>query len=306
MDNNDSNSINLGNVLNKLTTPMEKTASDNTDQGGSAGTSDEQTNTEKFAQSLSKTASADGKTDTADATPPDNKDQTEPPTGSPVDGLQKYAEDIADMEHNTMVKEAQVFGAVMADSFAGRLAEIQEAVGTQPADDGQTKVASTTDNGEIVYKDLQGNGYTQSDLEKAAALKEDAETQYMEKVAVDKFNTLTEEEVEEVKAFQKFASEKGENLEPFEAFCKLAEYAAQQGYEDTMVKVGEEAKAEGYMDTMEKVAGILKDQGETEAVQKLEKFAYDKGVTDCMEKVAFVAGSHGYSQTEALLKKHVK
>lgn len=91
---------------------------------------------------------------------------------SPVEDLTKIAADLSRSEHESLVKEAQHYGAAVADGFMARLAQYNAAADQQP-----TKTASAdslekfaSENPQLM-KDAAQVGYdtTQNQLEKLAS-----------------------------------------------------------------------------------------------------------------------------------------
>jgi len=131
---------------------------------------------------------------------------TETPTKTaaqvaPIDELTKLAADVVTTEHESMVKEAQLYGASVCDGFMARLAQYNEAA-SRLAPDVPTKVAGAVDtfekfaaeNPELV-QDAYTLGYTQAKQKLAewnqAAYEHghDSTVRWIHKTATDNFVT---------------------------------------------------------------------------------------------------------------------
>lgn len=125
-------------------------------------------------------------------------------TGSPVADLMKTAAAVADAEHDALLKEAQLYGAAVADSFVARLAQHNAALEQM---NGGAKVAS-----------VQDGGFEKFASENPALVKEAAELGY----------TTTQQQMEKL---AEAAYEKGYN-ETVEAIYKTAHASFVQGFQD--------------------------------------------------------------------------
>ena len=207
--------INLSNILSELRSPaeMHKTAADKSCASSDTSSKDEPKAEEK-------------NNDNSDNSENKGSDSEEKPSES----LDKIASELAAMEHNTMIKEAQIFGSTMADSFATRMTEIQQVLDQE---DTMNKTAS----------------YDQND---------------MEKIAADLYNNMDAESEQAVEGLVKVAAEEGINLSREEAFQALAQEAAEAGQNAAMEKV---ASAEMY-DTLDQ-AERASLQGFTKTAQAM-------------------------------------
>ena len=189
--------INLSNILSELRTPAEmtKTAAEACKK------------TPVRAPAMEKTAAHIAATPTATAAT-----ATPPTTATPTGGLNKLASDLAAVEHQTMVKEAQVFGSTMADAFATRLGDIQTVL------DQSAPVAN--------------NGFN-----KTASMAKTAEDQYMEKVATDLYHNMDQNDANLINGMVKTAADRGQHLRPEEAFSVIADDAIAAGERVAMEKV---------------------------------------------------------------------
>lgn len=346
--------INLSDVLSKLSSPMEKVAA------MSEGKTDE---LESKAAEVGKEEPATGKAK-ADESAKDSKEKSSEElekekkeaeleksaaikvsaakvaAGTPVSGLEKIAQDLAEVEHRTMIKEAQVFGSVMADSFAGRLAEIQNVINnsdtpsyektamekTAARDDYMTKVATelyvNMDQKDqvLVYelvKTAAENGMHISPEEAFSALADQSiimgEQAAFEKIATAEVMTkLAGYDHAKLDGFTKTAALMGETVSKEEAFHYLAKTAMAQGAaaaqkinpvekRASVEKTAEEQSMEE-LNAMEKVAADLGAKGDKVGVAKLEKYAYEKGFEETLLKVASHTSGIGYEQTRNLME----
>ena len=183
--------INLSNILDELRSPAEmvKTAAVNVTKE-----SPKKVETQRVAAQMTKTAAQAPKV------------AETPAANTPTGGLNKLASDLAAVEHQTMVKEAQVFGSTMADAFASRLGDIQNVLDNSatPTDSGFTKTA---------------------------------EDQQMEKIATELYSNMDNDDVELVNTMVKTAADNGHNLRPEEAFSVLADEAILLGEKTAMEKI---------------------------------------------------------------------
>lgn len=252
-------------------------------------------------------------------------------TETPVSGLEKIAADLAEVEHRTMVKEASVFGSVMADSFANRLAEIQTVL-----DDSTTmdKTAMEKTSAEEVYmekvatelyhtmdredaelvntmvKTAADEGYQISPEQAFSALADEAiamgEQAAFQKTAADEAMTkLASDDHAKIDGFVKTAALMGEQMTKTEAFTYLAKTAMENGAniarEEAIIEKTAAASVDTELNAMEKVASEMAERGDTAGVAALEKHAYDKGFEETLVKVAAHTSGIGYTQTEALM-----
>ncbi len=346
------NTINLNDILSNLSSPMEKTAAEvkNVD----AIEDDKSQVGEESALEEKKVENADAKP--SEELKDEDKKQEYPKEGeeankgeksstvektaevAPMSGLEKIAADLAEVEHRTMVKEASVFGSVMADSFAERLASIQnvldestegeiektasmEKVGefTKMAsdDDYMTKVATELYHnmdgqdqemvGDLI-KEAAANGMDVNPADAFRALADEAsaagEAYAMNKIASAEVMAIaTPEEQATIQGFVKTAATMGEEISEYDAYNYLATQAVEAGKAAAIEKTASEnvdTELVNELDAMEKVAADMSARGDVEGAEKLEKYAYDKGFEDTLIKVATNTSNIGYHQTEQL------
>lgn len=347
--------INLGDVLDKLTSPMEKVANMSEGKTDELESKDAEVGKEKKVEEKKdeKVKSKESKEIEEEKKENDLEKEAaikaaaekvasveKVASETPVSGLEKIAQDLAEAEHRTMVKEAQVFGSVMADSFANRLAEIQDVVDssdvaiektamdkTAAHDEYMTKVATELyinmdEKDQVLVNELvkvaseNGMNITQEEAfselaQQAIAMGEHAA---LEKVATEEAMTkLAGHDHARLDGFVKTAALMGEEITKEDAYNYMAKTAMEAGAqaaietpvekvatENTVEKTAEERNAEE-LEAMEKVAADLEAKGDTEGVAKLEKYAYEKGFEETLVKVAAHTSSIGYVQTEALM-----
>ena len=236
--------INLSNILSELRSPaeMHKTAADKSCASSDTSSKDEPKAEEK-------------NNDNSDNSENKGSDSEEKPSES----LDKIASELAAMEHNTMIKEAQIFGSTMADSFATRMTEIQQVLDQE---DTMNKTAS----------------YDQND---------------MEKIAADLYNNMDAESEQAVEGLVKVAAEEGINLSREEAFHVLAQDAVENGQNAAMEKVAADLYNNMDAESEQAVEGLVKVAAEEginlsreEAFQTLAQEAAEAGQNAAMEKVA--------------------
>jgi len=327
--------INLSNVLEKLTSPMEKVAAEVKDvdavetPAADAGVEkklEEPKKEEEKSKESGELNKEDKETDYAKK-PEMKKEASE----NPVSGLEKLAADLAEVEHRTMIKEASVFGSVMADSFANRLAEIQNIVDaseepsfdkTAAEHDYMEKVATelyvnmSDDEAGLVnelVKTASAHGMQITPEEAFSALADEAiamgEAQAMQKIATEEVMTkLAAEDHAQIEGFMKTAALMGQPCSKEEAFQYLAKAAMEQGAlaaaneAATVEKTAALHNSNSELEAMEKVAATMEANGDKEGVASLEKYAYEKGFEETLVKVAAHTSGIAYAQTELLMK----
>ena len=219
------NTINLSDVLNSLSTPMEKTAAEvkNVDEleNPEAEVGKEEKLDEKKVDHVDGKDSEllkeeDKKQEYPKEGEEENKGEKSEKTASvtPVTGLEKIAADLADVEHRTMVKEAQVFGSVMADSFATRLASVQTILDEAAPIE---KTASMEKVGEFT--------------------KMASDDEYMTKVATELYHNMDEQDAAMVGSLIKEAAAEGMDVDASDAFSALADEAIAAGEAYAMNKI---------------------------------------------------------------------
>ena len=184
--------INLSNILAELRSPAEMTKT--------AAECDAAKKADK---------KADKKEDQKEDKKEDKKEEMKKEAGAyPAQGLNKLAKDLAAVEHQTMIKEAQVFGSTMADAFASRLGEIQHVLDQSAPAEEFNKTA------EEVAFDNQ-----------------------MEKVATELYQNMGQEEATVITDMVKTAADNGVQLSPEEAFSAIADEAIKLGEQTALEKV---------------------------------------------------------------------
>jgi len=344
--------INLNDMLAELTSPMEKTA-----MMADGKTDDMESKSADAGKEEKAEGKVEGSCDSKDSKESKELKEEKKETdlekeasitkaasvlsnASPVNGLNKIAQDLADQEHKTMVKEAQVFGSVMADSFANRLAEIQTVVDAseEPTMDKTAeeheyetmeKVATELyvnmnegDQGLVneLCKTAAAHGTPCTPEEAFSALADEAismgEAAALEKVAAaeveEVMTKLGSDDHALLDGFMKTAALMGDPCTKVEAFQHMAKQAMEAGAnyainEGTQVeKVASEQVEPATLDAelvaMEKVASEMEARGDVEGVAALEKHAYEKGFEETLVKVASHTGSIGYAQTAQLME----
>jgi len=207
---------------------------------------------------------------------------------SAIEGLQKIASDLATSEAAAMEKEANFYGAAVADGFMSRLTQYEQ---TAP----QVKTASVEDEFEKFAS------------ENPALVQQAIELGYRDGMDQIKTAEATRSQLVNSDAHQmitKIASTPGgEEAMPYieqgysDAMQKLA--AVEQGYEDTMEKMA--MMQEGYGDTVTKLAAV--EQGYGDTMTKLA--AIEQGYEDTMgqfEKVASDVYGAGFNNTLNILR----
>jgi len=291
----------LDSILESLDDTTEKVAADHSTTASN----------ETSVDATKKELLASLQSDTTDT------EKTAEVVATPEGDLEKIAADIAQAEEESIVKEAQLYGAAVCDGFMQRMGMYEKAaedvsgqeVQTVPLEDFH-KVAHTH------YHDETGTVYTRDEVEHA--LQE--ENTGHEKLAHDSFPgvefdsedcevidslikeasaqniQLTEEEAIEKVASDAFSTGYSEMME------KCAEVAYEDGHTEVFEKAAEVAHKEGYMDTMEHYVEKLAEAGETEAVAAMEKSAFDAGYGDAMEKIAGSAFDQGFNDMAQLVQ----
>ena len=244
---------------------------------------------------------------------------------APAEDLQKIANNVLASEEEALVKEAELYGASVADGFMSRLSMYEKVaadLGHNQAPQSIPLSSLVKQSSEQLYHDDEGNQYTESQVRAAMY-----ETEY-EKRASYNFapgyvnNDQFDVEPEAVKLAEELiddASARGYQMSGEEALEKVAEQAFEAGYHDTMEKAASSAFDQGYNDTLEKAAGLaysegfestlekaaelLRDAGQTEAVQALEKAAFDSGYEDTMEKIAASAFEQGAADMDNIIQQ---
>ena len=304
----------LDSILESLDTTTEKVAADNNTASSDVSTVD------TTKQELLASLTTDGLTKTA------SEEVT-----SPVMDLEKIAADVAKAEEESIVKEAQLYGASVCDGFMQRMSMYEksaEDMGVE-APNNTTGVNSTPieDFHKVAsdyYHDEEGSIYTAAEINEVINAENNVENNVddQEKFAHESFPGVefTERDLELTNNLIKEASDQGIHISDEEAIEKLASDAFSEGYSDMMTKcaalaeqegvthVFEKAAAEahtaGYMDTMEEYAEKLAEAGETEVVELMEKSAFDAGYSDAMEKIAGSAFDQGISDMDELLRQN--
>ena len=238
--------INLSNILDELRSPAEmvKTAAVNVTKE-----SPKKVETQRVAAQMTKTAAQAPKV------------AETPAANTPTGGLNKLASDLAAVEHQTMVKEAQVFGSTMADAFASRLGDIQNVL------------------------DNSGTNETTS-----AGFTKTAEDQHMEKIATELYCNMDNDDVELVNAMVKTAADNGHNIPPEEAFSVLADEAIALGEKTAMEKIAAAdiiaSLPKSDQDAITNFTKVANDNGANinviDSFQHLAKTAMERGEAACI------------------------
>lgn len=303
-----SNIMRLDSILESLDTTTEKVAADTSvASSGESSVADSK-------QDLLNSLNTEGTTKVASV-------EETTPTGD----LEKIAADVARAEEESIVKEAQLYGASVCDGFMQRMSMYEKS-----AEEIQTPVSGNVDSAPLVdfhkvasdyYHDVDGSVYTAQEVQ-AAVDSDVSENETQEKFAHESFPGVdfTEEDIDMTNSLIKEAAEQNVHLTDEEAIEKLASDAFETGYSDMMTKCAElaeqegvshvfekaaaEAHSTGYMDTMEAYAEKLAEAGETELVNTMEKSAFEAGYGDAMEKIAGSAFDQGISDMDELLRQN--
>ena len=298
----------LDSILESLDTTTEKVAADTSvASSGESSVADSK-------QDLLNSLNTEGTTKVASV-------EETTPTGD----LEKIDADVARAEEESIVKEAQLYGASVCDGFMQRMSMYEKS-----AEEIQTPVSGNVDSAPLVdfhkvasdyYHDVDGSVYTAQEVQ-AAVDSDVSENETQEKFAHESFPGVdfTEEDIDMTNSLIKEAAEQNVHLTDEEAIEKLASDAFETGYSDMMTKCAElaeqegvshvfekaaaEAHSTGYMDTMEAYAEKLAEAGETELVNTMEKSAFEAGYGDAMEKIAGSAFDQGISDMDELLRQN--
>lgn len=180
-----------------------------------------------------------------------------------IDTLTKVASALANSDQEALIKEAQLYGAAVADGFMARIGQYEQAVMALPA---QTKTASAAptdaefekfaaENPELVKQAMEvgyRDGQQQIELLKQAAFTQgynDARAQIIEAAKTGK--TKTAAAAAPAPAQDDLDAQFKKLAETPEGREKLA--AIKQGYDDTMTeltKMASETFDRGYQDTI--------------------------------------------------------
>ena len=327
--------INLSSVLEKLTSPMEKVAAEvkkvDAVETPAAEVGEEKKVEEPKKEEKKTKESEELKKEDKDTDYEKKPEMKKEASETPVSGLEKLASDLAEVEHRTMIKEAGVFGSVMADSFANRLAEIQTVV-DESEDTDFDKTAAEFDYMEKVATELyvnmneeeaglvneliktaSDNGMEVSPEQAFSALADEAiamgESAAFQKIATEQVMTkLASEDHAQIDGFMKTAALMGQPCTKEEAFQYMAKTAMENGASVAISEVAQVEKTAAVQETnneleaMEKVAAEMEANGDKEGVASLEKYAYDKGFEETLVKVAAQTSGVAYAQTELLMK----
>jgi len=321
------NVMRLDSILADLDDTFDKTAEEEAD---SKGDSEEEDKSKDGKKAIFEALKATKKKD--DDYPADPKEKEEK-VASPTSDLQKIANDVLAAEEEALIKEAQLYGASVADGFMNRISlyeKVAEDLHPQGNSNSSIPLSSLNKHAEQLYHDDEGNTFTESQVKEAQE-----ELYREEKLASsggysprEQFspgyvnNRNFDVEPEAIKIAEEIieeASANGYHMSGEEALEKVAQQAFEagyndtmekaagesynQGYNDTLEKAAEVAYSEGFEQTLEKAAQILHEAGQTEAVQSLEKAAFDSGYEDTMEKIASSAFEQGVADMDNIIKQ---
>lgn len=304
--------IKLNDILAELNDTHEKTAEDGSCPAGEKPKEDAKS---KVVEALKDSESKDKSTSyEKKKEEEDNKEKT----ASPAQDLQKIANDIAQAEEEARTKEAQLYGAAVADGFLERISQYEKAASEigQPTSLPISSLFQKEASSEQMYHDDEGNLYTESQVRAA-----------MDEVNQEKYASnqndvyVAPEAIKAAEGYIKEAADQGFQLSEQEAFEKVAEEAALIGYNQMMEKAAEVAQEEGnhefmekaaeeayqsgFTDTLEKAAQVLREAGNEEAVAALEKVAFETGYEDAMEKIATGAWNQGIADFEKFAENNL-
>ena len=217
---------------------------------------------------------------------------TQPAAVSATSELVKIAADLASSDSAAVVKEAQLYGAAVADGFMSRLEQYQAAVALEPP---------------ATLKTASANGVpTQAEFEKFAAENPD-----LVKQAVDLGYLHGKNQIEQLKVA---AFEKG-YADTMTQVADLQKTAAfEKGYADTMTQVADLQKTAAGQAQLQKVAAEYNSENQLAAeLEKLgetpegrEKLAEIKhGYVDTMNELTKMAGDtfdRGYTDTISMIQ----
>lgn len=204
----------LSSVLTSIKGSNEKTASAAPQQPQTAEKSATAVTGERLKQALKEA--------TAPAAAPAQEKQAAA-TGSPVEGLTKIAEQVANAEHEALVKEAKLYGASVFDGFIERAAQY-EAAGIKVAALAPTAPATAP----AQVKQASEGGFEKFAAENPDLIKEAAELGFS--------STMSQVE-------------------------KLAEAAYAKGYDEgtlTVYKLGHATFVQGFEDTANLLKAVQK------------------------------------------------
>jgi hypothetical protein len=246
---------------------------------------------------------------------------------APAEDLQKIANEVIASEEEALVKEAQLYGASVADGFMARISmyeKVAEDLGPQKQSLPLSSLVKQAS--EQMYHDDEGNLYTESEVR--AVQREMEQEKLASYQGYNQFspgyinNEQFDIEPEAVKLAEELiedASARGYQMSGQEALEKVAEQAYQAGYNDVMEKAASDAHARGYNETLEKAAELaynegfettlekaaelLREAGQGEAVEALEKAAFESGYEDTMEKIAASAFEQGAADMDNIIQQ---